>query len=314
MSRLSDWEHDTTNVTREGDLVRPSTTSRDRACVLVLSGSRVGTLFHLDRAETIVGRSQRADINVDDDGVSRAHARLRRDGDGDVWLEDLGSRNGTFINGLRVRSVTRLTDGDKLQLGRGTILKFTYHDALDDSYQEKLVESALRDGLTRLYNKRYLDERIDAELRFARRHGTQLGMLLIDVDHFKRVNDGRGHLAGDAALQAIAGALLQTVRTEDVVARYGGEELVVLTRSIGVDGAMLLAERLRRTVEELEVAVDDGPVLKLTVSIGVAVFPVIPVSTVTELIAAADRAMYRAKQAGRNRVVGADVEQEPTLP
>ena len=261
----------------------------------------------------IVGRSQRADIAVDDDGVSRSHARLRREGEA-VWLEDLGSRNGTFVNGVRVRGPIRLADGDKVQLGRGTILKFTYHDALDDSYQERLIESALRDGLTRLYNKRYFDERIDAEVRFARRHASQLGLLLIDVDHFKKINDGRGHLAGDAVLQAVAHTLAQGVRTEDVVARYGGEEIVVLTRAIGVDGALHLAERLRRLVEELRVEVEEGPPVEVTVSIGVAVFPAVPIAASADLIAAADRALYRAKQEGRNRVVVAEGEQEATQP
>jgi len=313
MRSLSDWENDTTSVTRDNEVAAAKPHSRDRACVLVLSGSRVGSLFHLERAEMIVGRSQRADIAVDDDGVSRSHARLRREGEA-VWLEDLGSRNGTFVNGVRVRGPIRLADGDKVQLGRGTILKFTYHDALDDSYQERLIESALRDGLTRLYNKRYFDERIDAEVRFARRHASQLGLLLIDVDHFKKINDGRGHLAGDAVLQAVAHTLAQGVRTEDVVARYGGEEIVVLTRAIGVDGALHLAERLRRLVEELRVEVEEGPPVEVTVSIGVAVFPAVPIATSADLIAAADRALYRAKQEGRNRVVVAEGEQEATQP
>ena len=313
MRSLSDWENDTTSVTRDNEVAAAKPHSRDRACVLVLSGSRVGSLFHLERAEMIVGRSQRADIAVDDDGVSRSHARLRREAES-VWLEDLGSRNGTFVNGVRVRGPIRLADGDKVQLGRGTILKFTYHDALDDSYQERLIESALRDGLTRLYNKRYFDERIDAEVRFARRHASQLGLLLIDVDHFKQVNDGRGHLAGDAVLQAVAHTLAQGVRTEDVVARYGGEEVVVLTRAIGVDGALHLAERLRRLVEELRVEVEDGPPVEVTVSIGVAVFPAVPIATSADLIAAADRALYRAKQEGRNRGVVAEGEQEATQP
>ncbi|HVK77652.1 MAG TPA: GGDEF domain-containing protein [Kofleriaceae bacterium] len=313
MRSLSDWENDTTSVTRDNEVAAAKPHSRDRACVLVLSGSRVGSLFHLERAEMIVGRSQRADIAVDDDGVSRSHARLRREGEA-VWLEDLGSRNGTFVNGVRVRGPIRLADGDKVQLGRGTILKFTYHDALDDSYQERLIESALRDGLTRLYNKRYFDERIDAEVRFARRHASQLGLLLIDVDHFKKINDGRGHLAGDAVLQAVAHTLAQGVRTEDVVARYGGEEIVVLTRAIGVDGALHLAERLRRLVEELRVEVEEGPPVEVTVSIGVAVFPAVPIAASADLIAAADRALYRAKQEGRNRVVVAEGEQEATQP
>ena len=310
---LSDWEHDTTSVTREAEVLDARAHGGERACILVLSGSKVGTLVHLERSEVVVGRSGRADIAVDDDGVSRTHARLRRDSEG-VWLEDMGSRNGTFVNGARIKGPTRLEDGDKLQLGRATILKFTYHDALDDSYQERLIENALRDGLTRLYNKRYFDERLDAELRFARRHGSQLGLLVIDVDHFKRVNDGRGHLAGDAVLREVAATLTRAVRSEDVVARYGGEEMVVLTRAIGPEGAMQLGERLRRQVEELSTALDEGPPIKVTVSIGVAVFPTVPSATAEDLFAAADRAMYKAKEAGRNRVVGADVEAESTRP
>jgi diguanylate cyclase (GGDEF)-like protein len=177
-----------------------------------------------------------------------------------------------------------------------------------------MVESALRDPLTRLYNKRYFDDRLDAELRFARRHGTSLALLLIDVDHFKRVNDQRGHLAGDAVLSEIAKTLSAAVRNEDVVARYGGEELVVLSRAIGDDGAHNLAERLRKTVEALRTKVEEEPPVRVTISIGVAVYPTIEVGSATQLTAAADRALYAAKDGGRNRVSVATSTAEPTRP
>jgi diguanylate cyclase (GGDEF)-like protein len=308
---LSEWDVDT-SVTHTSD-GEQHVTARDRACLVVLSGPRVGALFRLDRAVTVIGRSQGVDVFIDDDGVSRKHVRLTRS-ETSVVVEDLGSRNGSFVNGTRLEAPLRLTDGDKLQLGRGTVLKFTFHDALDDSYQQRMVESALRDPLTRLYNKRYFDDRLDAELRFALRHGTSLALLLADVDHFKDVNDQRGHLAGDSVLAEIALTLSQAVRNEDVVARYGGEELVVLSRAIGDDGAHHLAERLRKVVENLAVAVDEGPPISVTMSIGVAVYPTIAITAAAQLVAAADRALYQAKDAGRNRVVIAAPPVEPTRP
>jgi two-component system cell cycle response regulator len=270
-------------------------------------------VFRLDRPSTVLGRSGQADVNIDDDGVSRNHIRILRNDDA-IICEDMGSRNGTFVNGTKLTQPLVLADGDKIQLGRGTILKFTFHDALDDSYQQRMVESALRDPLTRLYNKRYFDDRLDAELRFARRHGTSLALLLIDVDHFKLVNDNRGHLAGDKVLAEIAATLTQAVRNEDVVARYGGEELVVLSRAIGDDGAHNLAERLRKTVENLRTKVEDEPPVRVTISVGVAVYPTIEVGTANQLIAAADRALYEAKDEGRNRVSVAVPAVEPTRP
>ncbi len=309
---MSEWDVDT-SITHIADATEARVTRRDRACLVVLSGSRVGAVFRLDRAVTVVGRSSQADVNIDDDGVSRNHIRISREGDAHV-AQDLGSRNGTFVNGTRLGERLTLADGDKIQLGRGTILKFTFHDSLDDSYQQRMVESALRDPLTRLYNKRYFDDRLDAELRFARRHGTSLALLLIDVDHFKRVNDERGHLAGDATLAEIANTLSAAVRNEDVVARYGGEELVVLSRAIGDDGAHNLAERLRRTIEALHVKVDEEPPVRVTISIGVAVYPTIEVSTANQLTAAADRALYQAKDGGRNQVAVAGPAVEPTRP
>lgn len=312
MGCLSDWDVDT-SVTHTSDSAENLGIARDRACVVVLSGSRVGAMFRLDRPEMVVGRGQRADLAIEDDGISRVHARLRRDGD-TVLVEDAGSRNGTFLNGVRVTEPTALVDGDKIGLGRGTVLKFTFHDALDDSYQQRMVESALRDPLTRLYNKRYFDDRVDAELRFARRHGSSLALLLADVDHFKLVNDQRGHLAGDTVLREIATALAAAVRNEDVVCRYGGEELVILSRAIGDDGATNLAERLRRVVEALAVDVGDGVPVKVTVSIGVSIHPTVDAVSADQLVAAADRALYQAKDAGRNCVMVATATNDPTRP
>src|SRR5687767_10392983 len=192
-----------------------------------------------------------------------------------------------------------LREGDKIQVGRTTVLRFAYHDELDESFHENLVSSALRDPLTRLFNKRYLLDRLDSELKFARRHNTPVALLMLDLDHFKRINDTQGHLAGDAVLTNLATVLHKAVRNEDVVARFGGEELAVVLRAIAIEQAVLLAERLRKLVEGT-VTPHQGHELRATVSIGVAGYPSTKVETVEQLMEAADRALYRAKHEGRN--------------
>ena len=194
-----------------------------------------------------------------------------------------------------------LKDGDKVQVGRGTVLRFGFQDALDESFHENLLSSALRDGLTKLFNKRYLMDRLDSELKFALRHETSLSLLLLDIDHFKKVNDTHGHLAGDAVLANLAQVLGRAVRNEDVVARFGGEEFAIILRAIGIEPAIHMAERLRRLVEQTS-ASTGGAALKATVSIGVAGLPSTGVKTPEQLVEAADQALYAAKDDGRNCV------------
>jgi diguanylate cyclase (GGDEF)-like protein len=144
-------------------------------------------------------------------------------------------------------------------------------------------------------------ERLDSELKFARRHETQVSLLMLDIDHFKTVNDDHGHLAGDAVLVHLAQLLMRAVRNEDVVARFGGEELAVILRAIPIEQAMQLAERLRKLVDGSPVEYADKT-LHATVSIGVAGYPTTNAETVDALVDAADQALYRAKHGGRNRV------------
>src|SRR5690606_11394820 len=124
-------------------------------------------------------------------------------------------RNGTFCNGQRTARHA-LTDGDKIQLGRSTMLRFTYVDEHDESLQRQMFDSALRDGLTRAFNKRYFTERMRAEFHFAKRHDVPLSLLLLDLDHFKQVNDRHGHVAGDFVLTEFADSVQSRVRNEDV--------------------------------------------------------------------------------------------------
>src|SRR5215813_88062 len=180
-----------TNVTELPSPDPPS--GRDRANLIVLSGLNVGEMFRIGRAGVVIGRGQGSEIQVVDDGVSRRHAIVRTMA-GEIWLEDAGSRNGTFVNGERIDR-RRLMDGDKVQIGAATVLKFTYSDDLDETFQRRMYESALRDPLTKAFNKRYFLDRLESEFRFALRHGVPLSLVLMDLDHFKQVNDRHGHIA-----------------------------------------------------------------------------------------------------------------------
>ncbi|MCC6521802.1 MAG: diguanylate cyclase [Polyangiaceae bacterium] len=299
-----DEKYDDLEATRVSDLdkLRAELTrrsQRDRAYLIVLAGVDVGKMFKLGEGQTTIGRSQKADIRLDDDSISRLHVKVTLAGTF-VEVEDLQSSNGTMVNGERIAKHA-LKDGDKIRVGETTILKFTFHDRLDESFQQKMYNAALRDPLTRAYNKKYFLDSIATEVSYAKRHETPLSLIMFDLDHFKRVNDTYGHPAGDQVLIEIASVVQGMLRTEDVFARYGGEEFVVVLRGITLANAGLLAERLRAAVEVAPI-VSDGKRLPVTVSVGVACFEPHQEDP-RGLIAAADEALYAAKHAGRNRVM-----------
>ncbi len=275
----------------------------ERAYLMVLAGSNVGEMYKLDKP-LIMGRGQVADIRVSDEGISRQHARVHPSDDG-VKVEDLESTNGTFVNGVRIEGQVLLKDGDKIQLGSTTILKFSYQDQLEEQFQKQMYESALRDGLTKLFNRRYFLDRLENEFAYMQRHRTSLALLIFDIDFFKKINDTHGHSAGDYVLTALAAGLSRSVRTEDVFARYGGEEFVFLCRGIDLAGGARFAERMRAAVLNHRF-VYEGQAIPVTISIGVAAVPDPRIQEPPQLVSLADEALYRAKAQGRNRVVSAE--------
>lgn len=273
---------------------------RDRACLIVLVGSNVGEMYRLEGEETVLGRGNNATIRLNDDGISRRHARLFQAGR-DVLIEDLQSSNGTTVNGETVSRRT-LQDGDKIRLGSTTVLKFTYQDPVDENFQQQMYDAALRDGLTKSYNRKYFLDRLETEIAYARRHSEHLSLLMMDLDFFKRINDNFGHLAGDFVLARFAKLASSTLRAEDIFARYGGEEFALICRGVQLGNAGLLGERIRASVEATPFEVD-GRRLPVTISVGVAAYPEINAETAVQLIGAADEALYEAKRTGRNRVL-----------
>jgi diguanylate cyclase (GGDEF)-like protein len=277
----------------------PAGGKRDRAYLVVLAGASVGEMYKVEGDKVVIGRGQKAQIRLFDDGISREHAQILIEGR-HIVLQDLGSTNGTFCNGLKVDR-RELVDGDKILVGSTTILKFTYHDNLDEMFQKQMYESALRDGLTKAFNKKYFTDRLESEFTFASRHTSALALVLFDIDHFKKVNDTYGHQAGDHVLSEISALLSGALRAEDVFARYGGEEFAVICRGSDQNQAQVVGERLRKSVEGHRF-VYDGKHIPVTISVGIAVLPNPAVKDANDIIGFADQALYQSKNGGRNRV------------
>jgi diguanylate cyclase (GGDEF)-like protein len=270
----------------------------ERALLVMLSGLNAGQVFALDRDETVIGRSRSADIRVDDGGVSRKNTRIVRSGAG-FFVEDLGSRNGTFKNGERIHR-SQLSSGDRVHIGPTLAMRFSVVDQAEEELARQLYEASTRDTLTHAYNRRYFVQRLASEVAFAQRHHTKVAVIILDVDHFKRVNDTWGHRAGDEVLKTITMAMQGAIRTEDVFARYGGEEFAVLVRGIDHRRAAAFAERLRQTVSRIEISLAETA-LRVTVSAGVASLDP-ETKTGEDLMLMADERLYLAKSGGRNAV------------
>lgn len=278
----------------------PTATGERNAFLIVLSGRSVGKMFKLPSADVTIGRSLDAEIRLEDEGISRLHMRLSRTEDGGVVLVDLDSTNGSYVNGLRIHRQD-LEDGDRIQVGSVTILKFSYQDSLEEQFQQQLYESATRDPLTQAYNKRFFDEQLAKDFSHAQRHKLALALVMIDVDHFKRINDEHGHPAGDHVLQRLAACIMGSLRTEDAFCRVGGEEFTVICRDSTLLEATQLGERLRRLAESTKF-VYDGAQLHVTVSVGALGFVPERHATAEAMAAEVDQLLYAAKHAGRNCV------------
>jgi len=278
----------------------PAPSIVDRAVLLRMDGVQAGQIIGLEQWPFTVGRHPTNQLRVDEDSISRFHARIVRNGD-EYSVEDMGSRNGVFVGGKRVTRA-KLEHDSWLQFGPRVSFRFSMTDVREERLLRKLYESSTRDALTGAYNRLHFEERLRAEVAYAIRHKTHASLVLIDLDHFKRVNDTYGHPAGDAVLKRACDACSRALRTEDVFARFGGEEFAVVLRGIDIKGASRLGDRLRQSVSA-EVVEHEGHRIQITLSAGAASIGCCASPSAEELIAIADRRLYVAKQQGRNRIV-----------
>jgi len=273
--------------------------SKREPAIIVMSGPTAGQTIKLSgRSLWKVGRSTESDIVLQDASVSRSHAEFH--GKLDQWeLVDLNSSNGTFVNGERIQR-KNLTADDKIQFGSNTLLKYVMQDDSEVSLQNELYESATKDALTGLFSKRYFIEQLDVEFNFHRRTKKPLSLVIADLDHFKKVNDTYGHLAGDFVLKETGRIILNVLRKGDVAGRYGGEELMFLLRETPLQGAKVFAERLRELVASHHFFYE-GKKIQVTLSLGLSTSTQGNFKTPQEMIAQADSFLYQAKNSGRNR-------------
>jgi two-component system cell cycle response regulator len=280
--------------------VRVPASLRDRATLTVLSGPDPGLVLTLEHGESTLGRSKDATFSVHEAAISRHHARVVATKPGQYVIEDLGSKNGTFVNGRAV-SRAALRSGDRVQLGPALLLRFALLDAREEMLQRRVHESSTRDSLTGLTSRRRLLEQLELEIGRGRADGTDTGMFMVDIDHLKKVNDAFGRLAGDQVLRAVAASARKLFRAGEVFGRYGGKEFMAVVGSATRAPLVALAERLRVSFSEMRMQTGHCS-LNITVSVGVALWSECASADSLSLVALADHRMYAAKAAGRNGV------------
>jgi two-component system cell cycle response regulator len=269
------------------------------ACLVVIYGDELGKKYNLNTPSVVVGRSSKCDIQIDQESISRNHSKIVNTGKS-ILVRDLGSTNGTYVNDELVEEYI-LRDGDLIKIGR-TIFKFLTGGNIENAYHEEIYRLTTIDGLTQISNKRFFMETLEREIARAHRYQRALSLAMFDLDHFKRINDTYGHLAGDYVLKQMASAVKQKIRREDLFARYGGEEFAIILPEITLEAALTFSEKVRQLVEEQEFRFENTRI-DVTISMGVAA-ATDKVTEVETLIKLADEHLYAAKAAGRNQVFG----------
>jgi two-component system, cell cycle response regulator len=298
------------NSANEDTLERSVRVHERRPALVFLRGDLLAVPIPLDRDEVILGRALEADVRVNDPRASRLHARITTERDsatGEVRyrISDLASTNGTLLNGRQITEEF-LKDGDKLLIGEH-LLRFDMLDEIDREYQRQIHRLLVHDELTGLLTSKSFFSELRREAARAAAESRPFCVLMMDVDHFKEVNDTYGHLAGNETLEELGGVITSALRAGDVAARFGGEEFAAFLLDADYAQAMVAAERVRLAVEQhaFPAARRGSPEAErkhhMTISIGIASFPSDARDPV-ELVELADSALYRAKRSGRNRV------------
>jgi two-component system, cell cycle response regulator len=273
------------------------------AWLTLLTAPSPGQIFALQEPAVTIGRGNDAGLRLAIDSLSRHHARVLCEADA-FFIEDLKSSNGTFVNGRQVVEKKSLNDGDRVELGPATVFRFTREDEAQRQAVVEVYNNGVRDLLTGIYNWQYFEDRLIGEFSFAKRQQTTLSVLMTEVDNLDGLIDRHGPTFGEAVLGVVGSTFLRITRKEDVVARHGTREFVVLARALSSRNAGILGERLRHAASALKLPAGDEEI-SVSVSVGVATHSDHRVfGSAAALLAAADAALYAARKSGRNRVIG----------
>jgi len=296
------------------DLSEITQSTTRRPVLVVIKGQSLGLTVSLAHDTTIIGRGTTSDIVLRDEVASRQHAAINcltsREGCVEYYISDLESTNGTYLNGSKLTSEQLLQDGDKIKIGEH-LLKFAMLDQFEAEFQERLHQMIQRDELTGLRSRRSLFAELDREIsRAAAADDTEpMVVMMMDLDFFKKVNDGKGHVIGSQTIRDVGHIIRDILGSADRAARYGGEEFLAYVRGSDQDG-MEIAERIRTAVETHPFpasVTDSSMTMQVTISLGLATFPS-DGKTALEVVQRADQALYRAKMTGRNRTCAFDQE------
>ena len=287
-----------TRITSVRDVLAMNAT-RD-AYLVQVRGPDLGRRLLLNDRQVTIGRDPDNTIVLKSDSVSRVHARIEP-WEGGHRVVDNQSTNGTYRNNVVIKDHESLVSGDYVQAG-DAIFKYLAGDNIEVAYHEEIYRLTIEDSLTQVANKRALLDFLEKEFARAKRYQRPLSVIMMDLDHFKRVNDNFGHLMGDFVLRDMARIVATRIRREELFARYGGEEFCVVLPELAREAGIKFAEAVRAQIEEHSFEFE-GNVLKMTSSFGVAELSD-AMGRPGDLLLAADENLYKAKHEGRNRVVG----------
>ena len=280
-----------------------------RPALVFLRGELLAVPIPLEREQVTLGRALEADIRINDSRASRLHARITTEHDQTTHetrycLFDLGSTNGTILNGKRIERAV-LQDGDKFEVG-DQLIRFEMLDEIDREFQQQIHRLLVHDELTGLLTSKSFFSELRREAARAEAENMPFCVLMMDIDHFKDVNDTYGHLAGSETLEEVGAVVKKSLRAGDVGARFGGEEFAAFLLDADYAQGMIAAERVRSAIEKhgfpaARRGTEDVPTHHITISIGVAAYPEDGRDPI-QLVEMADSALYRAKRNGRNQV------------
>ncbi|MBN2723198.1 MAG: GGDEF domain-containing protein [Deltaproteobacteria bacterium] len=300
-------ESDTGNVTQVTRVTKnllPDRPATKNSCLVVLypPSAVLGRKVEISSEKPLViGRHPDCELQLNDDSVSRRHAMVEFSSSGCI-ISDLGSTNGTYLNESVIRRKMKIENGAKIRIGQ-VLLKFLSGEDVEAEYHDNLYKLTIIDALTDAYNKRYLMEYLTREIeRLKRNTSSGMSLLMIDIDHFKVLNDNFGHLVGDLVLKEVASRIRSNVRKNEIFARYGGEEFTVCLPDTNAKSAFEIAERIRNTVCSSPVSAEGNEIV-VTISLGICTTQAGREYSPEEIIQKADENLYRAKRAGRNKTV-----------
>jgi diguanylate cyclase (GGDEF)-like protein len=276
----------------------PKQQGQQKFYLIIVDGDNAGKIYSLDKKTITIGRSDEFDIQLADSSCSREQAIIEFNDNNKPVLKDLDSTNGTFVNGAKITEIN-IEDGDKILLGFSSVFMFAIQDSLEAKFQMNLYESSINDSLTGAFNQKYFFDALSKAFSYSSRHHTSLGLLMLDIDFFKKINDTYGHIVGDIVLKEVVKRIENNLRNEDILCRYGGDEFAVIIRDFKYGFVKIAAERIRLVFDGRSINCKDHKV-NISLSIGAATIDNENITTPEDMIKLADANLYKAKQSGGN--------------